>query len=64
MDPSNSEKKRKLNFALDRRHPTLTLNLTPVTVSGGVGVWSNMRANKRRVSVGGAFVVWKKGGKS
>ena len=37
MDPSNSEKKRKLNSALDRRHPTLTLNLTPVTVSGGGG---------------------------
>ena len=35
--PQILKKKRKSNFALDRRHPTLTLNLTPVTVSGGMG---------------------------
>ena len=32
-----------------------------MTVSRGGVLWSKIHANKRRVSVGGAFVVWKKG---
>ena len=54
MDPSSSEKKRKLNSALDRRHPCDGVQ--------GRGLWLNFHANKKRgVSVGVAFVAGKRG---
>ena len=52
MDPSNSEKKRKLNSALDRRHPC-------DGVQGG-GFVVKHSCKQKKISVGGAFVVWKR----